>query len=260
MMKNRLEHIKGVEERQFIKSIIEYSIRSEQQNRPILTHFYNKDWMQSLLTQYIPQNAYLSYGFFGGYEDAERQILAISPYVLEEIEYGIGILNIEVKTGIGKALSHRDYLGAIMGLGIERNTIGDIILHDVGAYVFVEMSMIPYIRSQLNSIGRYQKIQIEEIELEDMQIEKPKIKVVDSTVSTLRMDAVCASAFGISRGECAKLIQGDKARRNGLVVGVSDLIKEGDIITLRGHGKACLKSINGRTKKDRVHITIEKYI
>lgn len=259
-MRNTLEHIKGIEEKQFVKTVMEYSIRAEQQNRPLFTNFYNRDWMQNLLMQYIPQNAYLFYNFFGGYENAERQILSVSPYELEDAEFLIGILNIEVQTGIGKALNHRDYLGAIMGLGIERNTIGDIILYPSGAYVFVEMSMIPYIRSQLNSIGRYQKVQIQEIELKDVQIEKPKFKAIESTVSSLRMDAVCASAFGISRTTCVKLIQGDKARCNGLVIGASDLVKEGDTITLRGYGKAHLKSVNGRTKKDRVHITIEKNI
>ena len=76
----------------------------------------------------------------------------------------------------------------------------------------------------------------------------------------MRLDAVCASAFGISRSECAKLIQSDKARCNGLAVNVSYLVKEGDVLTLRGYGKAYLRSVNGRTKKDRTHITIEKYI
>ena len=259
-MKSTFEHIKDIEERQFVKTIVEYSIRAEQQNRPFFTHFHNKDWMQSLLTKYVAQSTYLSYGFFGGYENAERQILAVSPYTLDDAEYLIGILKIEVKTGMGKALTHRDYLGAIMGLGIERNTVGDIILNESGAYVFVEMSMIPYIRSQLISIGKYQKIQIDEIELKDVHIEKPKIKVIETTVSALRMDTVCANAFGISRSECAKLIQGDKARCNGLMAHVSDLVKEGDVVTLRGYGKAQIKSINGRTKKDRMHITIEKYI
>ena len=259
-MKNTFEHIRGIEEKQFIKTVLEYTKRAERQNRPLFTHFYNKDWMQSLLIQYVAQNAYLSYGFFGGYEDAERQILAISPYELEDAEYCIGILNIEVKTGIGKTLSHRDYLGAIMGLGIDRNTIGDIILHTSGAYVFVEMSMIPYIRSQLISIGKYQKIQIDEIDLSNVYIEKPKVKVIENTVSALRMDTVCAVAFGLSRSECAKLIQGDKARCNGLLAHVSSLVKEGDVLTLRGFGKAKLKSINGQTKKERTHITIEKYI
>lgn len=259
-MKNTFEHIKDLEERQFVKTIVEYAIKAEKQSRPFFTHFYNKDWMQSLLTKYVAQDAYLSYEFFGGYQDAERQILAISPYKLEESEYLIGILKIEVKTGMGKALTHRDYLGAIMGLGIERNTIGDILLNKDGAYIFVEMNMIPYIRSQLVSIGRYQKIQIDEIELKDVQVEKPKIKVIETTVSALRMDTVCANAFGLSRSECAKLIQGDKARHNGLVTHVSDLVAEGDTITLRGYGKAQIKSINERTKKDRLHITIEKYI
>ncbi|MBQ1274067.1 MAG: YlmH/Sll1252 family protein [Cellulosilyticum sp.] len=259
-MKNLFEHIKGIEERQFVKTVLEYSKKAEQQNRPFFTHFHNKDWMQSLLTQYVAQNAYLSYGFFGGYEDAERQILAISPYELTDTEYLLGILNIEVKTGIGKTLSHRDYLGAIMGLGIDRNTIGDIILHTSGAYVFLEMSMIPYIRSQLVSIGKYQKIQIDEVDLSDVYIEKPKVKMIESTVSALRMDAVCAVAFGMSRNECAKLIQGDKARCNGLMAQTTSIVKEGDVLTLRGFGKAKLKSINGQTKKDRTHITIEKYI
>ncbi|MBE6023653.1 MAG: hypothetical protein E7231_10550 [Cellulosilyticum sp.] len=259
-MKNTLEHIKGIEEKQFVKMVLEYSRRVEKQNRPFFTHFYNKDWMQSLLTQYVAQNAYLSYSFFGGYKGAEKQILAISPYPLEDTEFSIGILNIEVKTGIGRALSHRDYLGALMGLGIERDTIGDIILHESGAYVFIETSMIPYIRSQLISIGRYQKIQIEEIDINDVHVEEPKIKVMDTTVNTLRVDAICACAFGLSRSESSKLIQGEKARCNGLVVKVSDLVKEGDVLTLRGHGKAKLKSVNGLTKKDRMHITIEKYI
>ena len=259
-MKNTFEHIKDMEEKKFVKTILQYAQRADKQNRPFFTHFYNKGWMQSLITQYVEQNAYLSYGFFGGYEGAERQILSISPYTLEESEYLIGILNIEVKTGIGKPLSHRDYLGAIMGLGIERDTIGDIILHTSGAYVFVEMSMIPYIRSQLISIGRYQKIQINEIGLEEVHIEKPKVKVIETTVSALRMDAVCAAAFGLSRSECTKLIQADKARRNGLATQGSELVKVGDVLTLRGYGKAQLKAVNGLTKKDRVHITIEKYI
>ena len=56
-MKNLFEHIKGIEERQFVKTVLEYSKKAEQQNRPFFTHFHNKDWMQSLLTQYVAQNA-----------------------------------------------------------------------------------------------------------------------------------------------------------------------------------------------------------
>lgn len=254
------DYIKGNEEKQFVKTIMDYAQRANKQNRPFFTDFYNRDWMNSILSQYVPRESYVDYAFFGGYEEAERQILAVTPYEISHEDFEVGALQIEVKTGLGKELSHRDYLGAILGLGIERNMIGDIVCYKSGAYVIVLTSMIPYIRSQLFSIGRYQKVIVEEISLNDLQIEKPKTKEISTTVSALRMDAVTAAAFGLSRGECTKLIQGEKARRNGLSVTASELLKEGDTITLRGYGKVRLKAINGYTKKERLHITIEKYV
>ena len=259
-MKSELTHINDIEEKKFVKLVMDYTKRADTQNRPFFTYFYNRDWMQSLINQYVCQDAYLNYEFYGGYEEAERQVLGISPYALKREDYDIGVLDIQVKTGIGKVLSHRDYLGALLGIGIQRHTIGDIILHASGAYVFVLRSMMPYIRSELLSIGRYQKINIEETALEEICLEKPKVKVIETTVSALRMDAICAVAFGMSRSASAKLIEADKARCNGLLVGVSARIKEGDTITLRGFGKAKIASVNGVTKKERMHITIEKYI
>ena len=259
-MKTLMQHVNGIEEKKFVKLVMDYAKRADTQNRPFFTHFYNKEWMQSLIKQYVHQEAYLCYDFYGGYEEAERQILAISPYALDHSAFEIGIISIQVKVGIGKALSHRDYLGALLGMGLERHTIGDIILNASGAYVFVEKNMIPYIKNELFSIGRYQKIQIEEITADNICLEKPKTKVIETTVSALRMDAICAVAFGMSRSASAKLIEGDKARCNGLIVDVSDRVKEGDTITLRGFGKAKITSVNGLTKKDRMHVTIEKYL
>lgn len=259
-MNRTYDYIKGIEERQFVRIIADYIYRANKQNRPFFTEFYNKDWMDGLLSQYCSKEPYINYTFFGGYEGAERQRLAVTPYELNHEDFDIGALNIEVKTGPSKALSHRDYLGAILGLGIERDRIGDIIPHEQGAYVIVCTSMIPYIRSQLLTVGRYQKVVVEEMPLSHLTVIKPNTKEINTTVSALRMDAVTAAAFGLSRSECAKLIQGEKARRNGLSVSSSDLLSEGDTITLRGYGKAKLKTINGYTKKERLHITIEKYV
>ncbi|MBU3805208.1 MAG: hypothetical protein H9872_10715 [Candidatus Cellulosilyticum pullistercoris] len=259
-MTRTYDHIKGIEEKQFVRMITDYVYRADKQNRPFFTEFYNKEWMESILNQYCSKQPYVSYTFFGGYEGAERQRLGVTPYELSHEDFGIGALDIKVKTGLGKALSHRDYLGAILGLGIERDRIGDIIPYELGAYVIVCESMIPYIRSQLLTVGRYQKVTVEEIPLSQLTIIQPKTKEVSTTVSALRMDAVTAAAFGLSRSEAAKLIQGDKARRNGVSVSLSDLLKEGDTITLRGYGKIKLKTVNGYTKKERLHITIEKYV
>ena len=259
-MNRTYDYIKGIEEKQFIKTITDYTYRANKQNRPFFTTFYNKEWMEHVLSQYGSKEAYIQYTFFGGYEGAERQKLAVTPYELNHEEFEIGALNIEVKTGLGKGLSHRDYLGAILALGIERDRIGDIIPHETGAFVLVDEYMIPYLRSQMLTIGRYQKVCVEEMPLSHLTAIKPNTKEWNTTVSALRMDAVAAAAFGLSRSECAKLIQGEKARRNGMSVSSSDLLKEGDTITLRGYGKARLKAINGYTKKERLHITIEKYV
>lgn len=259
-MTRAYEYIKDIEEKQFVKTITDYIYRANKQNRPFFTAFYNKVWMESVLNQYGPKESYIKYTFFGGYEGAERQKLAVTPYELHDQEFEISALNIQVKTGLGKELSHRDYLGAILALGIERDRIGDIIVHETGAFVLMDENMVPYLRSQLLSIGRYQKVCIEEIPLSDLTVIKPNTKEWNTTVTALRMDAVAAAAFGLSRNECAKLIQGEKARRNGMSVSSSDLLKEGDTITLRGYGKARLKAINGYTKKERLHITIEKYV
>ena len=259
-MARTYDYIKNIEEKQFVKMVTDYAYRANKQNRPFFTAFYNKDWMESLLSQYCSKESYIDYTYFGGYEGAERQKLAVTPYELNHEDFEIGALNIEVKTGLGKALSHRDYLGAILSLGIERDRIGDIIPHESGAYVIICAGMMPYIRSQLSTIGRYQKIEVEEISLDQLMAIKPETKEIHTTVSALRMDAVTAAAFGLSRSECAKLIQGEKAKRNGLTVSVGQLLSEGDTITLRGYGKAKLKGINGYPKKERIHITIEKYV
>ena len=260
MMNHTYHYIKNIEEKQFVKMVLDDTRRASQQNRVLLTDFYNKEWMESLLNQYIPQRFDVQYTFWGGYEGAERQRLCISPYEIQEKDFEIGVLRIGVKVGIGKRLSHRDYLGALLGLGIERCVIGDIILKDWGAYVITEGAMLPYLRGQLGSIGRYQKLIIEEIEPNALDIEKPQTKEVSVVVSALRADAVVAAMFGLSRSECAKLIQGDKAKRNGLSITVSTLLKEGDTITLRGYGKVRLVTVNGYTKKNRLHITLEKYV
>lgn len=259
-MKNTYQFIKDESERQFIKTVAMYVDKADLQYRPFFTDFYNIDWMKSIMSQYLLGYREDLYTFFGGYEEAERQIMCICPYTIDKEAYEICALKLEVKTGIGRALSHRDYLGAILGLGIDRRQVGDIIVKPFGAYVIMNEKMADYVSSQLLSIGRYQKIAISKVPFDELEIDTPCIKMINQTVSSLRMDAVAACSFGLSRTECAKLIQGEKLRCNGRIVGVSEPVKEGDVLTMRGYGKARFVAINGQTKKERIHITIERYV
>lgn len=259
-MKNNAYYITDEVERQFVKKVELYMEQSSEQYRPFLTDFYNASWLQEMMKCYFSHYNQDMYTLFGGYQDAERQVMCICPYHVTEEVYGICALKIKVRTGIGKPLSHRDYLGAVLGLGIDRRQIGDIIIKPFGAYIIVQKNMTDYIKGNLLTIGRYHKIEIEEIPFQELLIEKPKTKEIVATVSSLRGDAVAAHCFGLSRSECAKLIQGQKLKCNGVIVATNSPIKEGDLLVLKGYGKAKLSAINGQTKKERLRITIEKYI
>lgn len=247
------------DEKHFLKTVVEYNEKAMTQYRMLATAFYNRDWMEGVLSRYGLWQQLESPTFLGGYPYAERQVLAFGYDETYSICPIVG-LKIQVKTGIGKPLNHRDFLGALLGLGLKRETIGDIIPTDFGAYIIVEEEIAEFIELELKGIGRYQKINIERIPFSDMVIEAPKVKVLTGTVSSLRVDAVFALGFNVSRSEVVKGIDQERAKVNGQTTKASQLMKVGDIGTLRGQGKMRLAAINGYTKKERIHITIEKYI
>lgn len=259
-MASTLNHITDVQEKRFVRMILEYSKRADEQYRPLFTDFYERDWLNNVLDCYVDESTRQMCYFCGGFETAERQMIGVAPYHIEDGDFPVSALEVRVKTGMGKALTHRDYLGALLGLGIERDTIGDIVIKPFGAYIIASESMIPYISSHLLSIGRYQNIEAQVIPFSQMIIDPPQIKIYETTIASLRLDVIVAAAFGLSRGISTKLIQSERVKCNGIIGNYKQLIKEGDRITVRGHGKIRLKQINGVTKKDRLHITIEKYI
>ena len=259
-MEKILHQITDSKEKLFIKTILEYADRAEKQNRAFFTDFYSVAWMKQVIDKHLRVEDRSRCQFFGGYLDAERQILGIFPRLDDEMLFPITCLKIIVKTGIGKSLSHRDFLGALLGLGIERDKIGDIIIEPFGAFIIIKENMADYVFTSLTSIGKYQNIEISIADFTDLNVSVPKTKDMHTTVASLRLDVIVSAGFGISRAESLKLIQSDKAKCNGMDTSASYLLKEGDHVTLRGYGKIKLKQINGTTKKDRIHVCIEKYI
>jgi RNA-binding protein YlmH len=252
--------VRDEKEKHFLKMLQSYSVLSQKQQKNLFTPFYSIEWMKETIQRYIKGYPLDQITFFGGYPYAERQLAGFTLSDLVEEEIPITLLEIVVKTGMGKPLTHRDFLGAILGLGIDRSKIGDIILTETGAYVIVDREMGSYIRWSLEAIGRYSKISIEDKPFEVMQAVVPQTKQIEVTVASLRADAIFAAAFKLSRATAAKLLQAERGRCNGVVVKSQTLFKEGDVGSLKGYGKIKLSSINGKTKKERVHVTIDKYI
>ena len=259
-MKRLTHEISDPKEKLFIKQVLEYTHKAEVQNRSFFTDFYNGEWMRQTIKKHLGKEELIDCCYFGGYPGAERQMLGLLAEYDSQESFPISCLKIQIKTGLGKPLSHRDFLGALLGLGIERDTMGDIIVKPFGAYIIAKDSMIEYISYSLTGIGRYQSVEMTKMDLSALEVEPPEVKEIHATVASLRTDAVIAVGFGISRTTGLKLIQNDKATCNGVLVSQSYTLKEGDIMTLRGYGKIKLKAINGKTKKDRLHICIEKYI
>lgn len=259
-MKINYTLVRQEDEKYFLKMLEAYALKAEKQQRNFFTPFYQGEWMLEVIQKYIGFSQLPPIEFLGGYTSAERKVLGIIVQAIQKEDLPVVLLKITVKTGIGKPLSHRDFLGAILGLGIDRSKIGDILIKPFGAYVIVCKEISEFITWSLTSIGSYTRITIEEIDLEELEVELPHTKIIDTTVASLRADALFAVAFNLSRTSASKLLQNDKGKCNGMNITASSLLKEGDVGTLRGYGKMKLTAIHNRTKKDRVHVTLEKYI
>ena len=203
-----------------------------------------------------PDNITIS--FEGGYDDAERTIMLCVPeYVEIEPDEILTAIKLEGRDVDG--LTHRDYLGSLMGLGITRENIGDILCMPSGAFVFVKSEIADYILQNLSKIGR-RGIKVQVCKCNDAEIPKPKVREVNGTVSSLRLDSVLSLAAGISRGRAAELIEQGLISLNWEVCeSVSEKLSEGDLISARGFGRMRLEKVGGITRKGRIGVTIIRF-
>ena len=200
---------------------------------------------------------------FGGYDDAERKMLVYLPEYLEEsalYEEDAPCICLRATFYQGDSPNHRDFLGALMGAGIGRETVGDICVGKEHCDFFVTSEIAPYILQNFTSAGRT-KLHLEQIPLSQADIPEAEVKEIRDTLASLRLDSVISSGFRIGRSLAAQYVNSGKAAIDGLPCEKPDkLVTEGCKISVRGLGKIKLHAINGRTKKDRISVTIHRYI
>lgn len=200
---------------------------------------------------------------FGGYADAERQMLVYLPEYLEEsalFEEDSPIVCLRASFYEGDTPNHRDFLGALMGAGIARETVGDICVGKGYCDFFVTREIAPYVLQNFLSAGRT-RIHLKRIPLYDVSVPQAETKEVRDTVSSLRLDSVISSGFRVSRSIAAEYVSAGRVAIDGLPCEKADKpVVEGAKISVRGLGKIQLKSVNGQTKKGRISIVINRYI
>lgn len=211
---------------------------------------------QAVLFSELKKAYFDNYLFFGGYGNSERKMLGL--FFDEPCEDCFPISAVEFSFRKCDKLTHRDFLGALMSLGIERETVGDILVEDGRAVVFVKTELSDYIMSQISKVGRVG------VKVDDADLSKlPQGRGFEEKtyiVSSLRLDNIVAAACRLSREKTRTVIMADSVCVNfEETKNVSLNLKEDDVFTIRGKGKFVLKSILGTTGKGRIRISVIHY-
>lgn len=246
------------EDRVFFARIYDRLTGAEQKNIPGTTCFLSP--RERVLTERMLPH--MDVRFFGGSSDAERTVACWLPAYLEEAWLtgeDSPIAAVRATYFEKDELTHRDFLGSLMGSGIKRETVGDIYVGKGTCDFLVTREILPYILDNLVSAGRT-KLHLEQISLEELNLPQVTVKEYRDTVSSLRLDAIVGSGFRMARGKASALIETGRVSLNDLPCLKPDkLLAEGDKVSARGFGKLVLRQVGGKTKKDRISILLEQY-
>ena len=202
------------------------------------------------------------YSTIGGYPDAERRCLLFLPDWMEPefADEGEYLALLRCTWFKEDKLTHRDFLGSLMGMGVRRDTVGDILVGDGSCDLLVLPTVAGFLKDSLLSAGRV-KLHVEQLPLTEVAVPAQERKVLRDTVAALRLDSVLAVGFSISRSKASQLISSGRCAVNWQDTTKSDLVvKEGDVISCRGLGKCRLTEVGGLSRKGRINITMERYL
>ena len=199
------------------------------------------------------------YVFWGGYDGAERQRLLFLPDWMDGPD-DTAAAALRAVCRSGATLTHRDFLGSLMALGLTREKIGDILVESGGCQVLVDPSSLDFLVQNWDSAGR-EKLTVSPLPLEALTVPEAAVKEVRDAVSSMRLDNVLASAFSLSRGRAAEAVEKGAVQVNYTVCQKPDKpVSAGDVITCRGLGKCVLDTVGGPTKKGRLPVAIRRFI
>ncbi|MDE5994279.1 MAG: hypothetical protein K2G60_02065 [Oscillospiraceae bacterium] len=234
------------------KHFADLSRRAENSGRTIFSDFLGLSELSELKSMRLS----LSPRFWGGFPNAERVIASFGECEYED--YPICLILIKpVNKKFADELSHRDFLGSIMALGIKRDVIGDIIVNENCGYVFCIENIADYITENLKEI-KHTTVKAERYsELPSVAVPEPE--TAEYIVSSRRLDVLTAAVFNLSRKSAGELFTKKRVFVNGCLKNAPYTVLDGDSITVRGFGKFVFVKENRRTKKDRAIVEIKLY-
>lgn len=220
-------------------------------SRAVHTNFLN----DSELVQYVnvlKRSNKVSYDCLGGYDEAERKILSAYPF--GEMAPDSPVFCIRVTDNSGMPLTHRDYLGALMSLGVKRELIGDIVVDERGAFIFCTELMSKLIVMELTKVGNH-GVKAEYSDASEMRPRQPERRVIN--VNSMRIDCVLAAAINKNRELCKQLVESGSVKINGVEINKpSRELSSGDSFYAKGFGKFKAGEQLGKSAKDRLFVEL----
>lgn len=254
-----IESFKSSEDRVLAARIIDCVEHVERYHEPKFTRFL--DPAEIYKSKKVMENYDVKYMVTSGVEGCERNIIAIFPeYMAEEqIEIPVSVLEAYCKNRF-ETVGHRDMLGALMGLGIKRENIGDIITGEERYYIFVYSDISDYILMNL-TMAKHTPLSLTKVGFDQVPNAETNYREIVSNVASLRLDSILSSGFGESRSSISrKVLEGDVKVNYEETRELSHPIREGDVISLKGKGRIIVGSVGSTTKKGRINVVIKRVI
>ncbi|MFD2612824.1 YlmH family RNA-binding protein [Paenibacillus gansuensis] len=248
------------DERGFVDRASEWIERAAENHQVKLTDFL--DPRQAVILESLAnRSGNVVYRLDGGYEEAERRRAVIAPDYRDpdDIPASISVLSITSDDSKITDLQHGDYMGSILSLGIKRDKIGDIHVHDTGCHILVSDDIVSYFHLQLQQVHRVHVL-TEILPADRLKTAEVKFEELNLSVASLRLDGIVSDVYRLSRTKILAPIQAGRCRVNWKVEeNPSKQLKEGDVVSLQGFGRFKVLEIEGMTKKGRVRVKIGKY-
>ncbi len=243
---------KTEEDKLFLAHILDREAQCIHKNIPVETEFLDPR-CQALVLSVLPHFAARPV-LFGGYEEAERKMLFFLPDYMEDVpQDALTVLRADHRDT--RPLSHRDYLGSILGLGVGRAGVGDILVRENGADIIIRAALSDFFLTHYVSAGRT-ALSVSAHPLESLMLPETEPVYKTASLASLRADAVLAAAFSVSRTLSAEAVRAGKVYLNNLPLTKGDkLLSEGDKLRWQGKGRFIIEETGGLSRKGRLFVT-----
>lgn len=246
-------HTANDEEKLLIARVMDAARMAEKRNCAVYTDFLSPP--QQAIAEKVANIVHnLDFKLWGGYPSAERKMGAFIPKWYEKPSWPITVLEMNTR---GEYPAHPEILGALTGLGIRREKLGDILTAVTPPKILCNQAIAPFLIENFTKAGR-KAFRLAETDIGTVPEQEGEEKTF--TVPSLRLDCIAAEGFGMARTKMTELIKKGGAYLNWTqTYSPASSIKEGDTISLRGHGRIVVAKVGGSSKKDRTFVTVKKY-